>query len=109
MTIRKLLIGACGMFILMSDARAQSLPASPVPPDSEIRRILKDRIDGAWKGVGIVVGVIEPKGTRVVAYGSLDQGDKRPLNGDTIFEMKLPTHASGVPRHPHRSFDRCSA
>jgi D-alanyl-D-alanine-carboxypeptidase/D-alanyl-D-alanine-endopeptidase len=83
----RLLIAACGVFLLISDARAQSLPESPVPPDSEIRRILVDRIDGAWKGVGIVVGVIEPKGTRVVAYGTLDQGDKRPLNGDTIFEI----------------------
>ena len=87
MTSRNLLIAACAMFIPMSDARAQSLPESPVPPDSEIRRILVDRIAGAWKGVGIVAGVIEPKGTRVVAYGSLDQGDKRPLNGDTIFEI----------------------
>jgi len=83
----RLLIAACVMFVLMSDARAQSLPESPVPPDSEIRRILVDRIDGAWKGVGIVVGVVEPKGTRLVAYGTLDQGDKRPLNGDTIFEI----------------------
>jgi D-alanyl-D-alanine-carboxypeptidase/D-alanyl-D-alanine-endopeptidase len=83
----RLLIAACGMFVLMSDARAQSLPESPVPPDSAIRRILVDRIDGAWKGVGIVVGVVEPKGTRLVAYGTLDQGDKRPLNGDTIFEI----------------------
>jgi len=87
MTSRSLLIAACAMFIPMSAARAQSFPESPVPPDSEIRRILVDRIAGAWKGVGIVAGVIEPKGTRVVAYGSLDQGDKRPLNGDTIFEI----------------------
>jgi CubicO group peptidase (beta-lactamase class C family) len=71
----------------MSHARAQSPAQSPVPPNSEIRRILVDRIDGAWKGVGIVVGVIEPKGTRLVAYGSLDQGDKRPLDGNTIFEI----------------------
>ena len=34
-----------------------------------------------------MVGVIEPQGRRVVAYGSLNQGDPRPLNGDTIFEI----------------------
>jgi CubicO group peptidase (beta-lactamase class C family) len=78
---------AAVLFILMSGVRAQSLRESPVPPDSEIRRILADRIDGVWKGVGIVVGVIEPKGTRVVAYGSLDKGGKRPVGGDTIFEI----------------------
>jgi hypothetical protein len=31
-----------------------------VPPDSEIRQILIDRIDKEWQSVGIVVGVIEP-------------------------------------------------
>jgi len=34
-----------------------------------------------------VVGVIEPKGRRVVAYGALGKDDKRPLNGDTVFEI----------------------
>src|SRR5450759_4918992 len=91
MVVRNLLIGACGMFLLMSPARAQAPPKSPVPSDSEIRRILVDRIDRARQGVGIVVGVIEPKGRRVVAYGSLDQGDARPLDGDTIFEIGAVT------------------
>jgi CubicO group peptidase (beta-lactamase class C family) len=85
--IRNLLIGACATFIPMSNARAQSHPQSPVPPDSEIRRILVDRIGGARLGAGIVVGAIEPGGTRVVAYGSRDQGDQRPLDGAAIFEI----------------------
>ena len=87
MMIRNLLIGACATFIPMSNARAQSHPQSPVPPDSEIRRILVDRIGGARLGAGIVVGAIEPGGTRVVAYGSRDQGDQRPLDGAAIFEI----------------------
>ncbi len=87
MILRNLLIGACGMFLPMSPARAQSLPQSPVPSDSAIRRILVDRIDRARQGVGIVVGVVEPKGRRVVAHGSLNQGDERPLDGDTVFEI----------------------
>jgi len=87
MIMRRLLIGACGMFLQMSHARAQSLPKSPVPSDSEIRGILADRIVRARQGVGMVVGVVEPKGRRVVAYGSLDLGDNRPLDGDTIFEI----------------------
>jgi serine-type D-Ala-D-Ala carboxypeptidase/endopeptidase len=65
----------------------QSPPNSPVPPDSEIRKILVERIDTFQQGVGIVVGVIEPQGRRVVAYGSLNQDDPRPLNGNTIFEI----------------------
>jgi CubicO group peptidase (beta-lactamase class C family) len=55
--------------------------------DAEIRKILVQRVDTDQQSVGIVVGVIEPKGRRVVAYGALDKDDKRPLNGDTIFEI----------------------
>jgi CubicO group peptidase (beta-lactamase class C family) len=75
------------MILLAASACAQGPPNSPVPPDSEIRKILVERIDAFHQGVGIVVGVIEPQGRRVVAYGSLNQGDPRPLNGDTIFEI----------------------
>ena len=58
-----------------------------MPTDADIRKILVERIDSFHQGVGIVVGVIDAHGRRVVAYGSLDQDDKRPLNGDTVFEI----------------------
>jgi len=67
-----------------SPARAQ--PAT-VPSDAEIREILVDRIDVQKQSVGIVVGVIEPSGRRVVAYGKLAKDDARPLNGDTLYEI----------------------
>jgi CubicO group peptidase (beta-lactamase class C family) len=53
----------------------------------EIREILVRRIDQQKQAVGIVVGVIEPAGRRVVAYGNLATGDARTLDGDTIFEI----------------------
>jgi serine-type D-Ala-D-Ala carboxypeptidase/endopeptidase len=68
-------------------AVSQSPALSPVPPDSEIRKILADRIDKYGRSVGIVIGIIEPQGQRVVAYGRLNQGDSRPVNGDTVFEI----------------------
>jgi serine-type D-Ala-D-Ala carboxypeptidase/endopeptidase len=61
--------------------------AMPVPPDAEIREILGRRVGAENLGIGIVVGVIDPKGRRIVAYGSPAKDDKRPLNGDTIFEI----------------------
>jgi CubicO group peptidase (beta-lactamase class C family) len=82
---------AYGMILLAASASAQSLPESSVPSDSEIREILIERIDTARQSVGIVVGIIESKGRRVVAYGALDKDDKRPLNGDTIFEIGSAT------------------
>lgn len=85
--IRRRLALIFATILSTAGAPAQSPPKSPAPPDSEIRRILVERIDAFHQGVGIVVGVIEPRGRRVVAYGSLDKGDPRPLNGDTIFEI----------------------
>ena len=35
----------------------------------------------------MVVGVVEDKGERVVAYGALNQSDPRPLDGTTTFEI----------------------
>jgi CubicO group peptidase (beta-lactamase class C family) len=66
--------------------------ASPsLPSDAEIRKILVDRIDVQHQSVGIVVGVIGPEGRRVIAYGNLEKGDARPLNGDTVFEIGSAT------------------
>src|SRR5918993_226839 len=39
------------------------------PSDGDIREILRQRVDAQGKGVGMVVGVIEPAGARVVSYG----------------------------------------
>ncbi|HEU4887520.1 MAG TPA: serine hydrolase, partial [Thermoanaerobaculia bacterium] len=66
---------------------ATSVAAAPIASDAEIRKILVERIDTQEKGVGIVVGVIEPDGRRIVAYGNHDRTGKRPVNGDTVFEI----------------------
>jgi D-alanyl-D-alanine-carboxypeptidase/D-alanyl-D-alanine-endopeptidase len=39
------------------------------------------------KSVGIAVGVVEPSGRRIIAYGILDQNDPRPITGDSVFEI----------------------
>ncbi len=72
----------------MAQPSAESAKSSwSMPSDSDIRQILVDRIDTQKQSVGIVVGVIDPKGRRIVSYGALNQGDLRPLNGDTVFEI----------------------
>ena len=85
--MRRMCVGLICLVLPVAAAIAQSPPPAAAPPDSEIRRILIDRIDTQKQGVGIVVGVIEPRGRRVIAYGSLEKGDKRPLDGDTLFEI----------------------
>ena len=58
-----------------------------VPGSDEIREILIKRVDRQKQAVGIVVGVVEPAGRRVVAYGHFANGDPRTPDGDTIFEI----------------------
>jgi D-alanyl-D-alanine-carboxypeptidase/D-alanyl-D-alanine-endopeptidase len=53
--------------------------------DADIRAILADRIDKQHQGVGIVVGVIDPSGRRVVSYGETAK-DGKPVDADTVFE-----------------------
>ena len=61
-------------------------PAASAPlPDSEIRQILVNRIDIQKQGVGIVIGVIDREGRRIVAHGSLEKGDKRMLESGYDF------------------------
>ena len=56
-----------------------------IPSDNEIRSLLAERMQ--HNGVGIVVGIIEPSGRRVIAYGKRSAGDRRPLDGDTVFQI----------------------
>jgi serine-type D-Ala-D-Ala carboxypeptidase/endopeptidase len=87
MNPRNALVLTFGLILGQIGSFAQTSADSPVAADAEIRKILADRIGAENLGVGMVVGVIEPKGRRVVAYGSLAKDDQRPLNGDTVFEI----------------------
>ncbi|HEX4278944.1 MAG TPA: serine hydrolase domain-containing protein [Bryobacteraceae bacterium] len=61
--------------------------ALTVPGTDEIREILVKRVDQQKRAVGIVAGIIEPNGRRVVAYGNVARGDPQTVDGDTIFEI----------------------
>jgi len=73
--------------ISMALGNAQPAAGSLIPPDSEIRAILMQRVGEFHQSVGIVVGMIGPDGRKVVGYGALEKGDPRVLNGDTVFEI----------------------
>jgi CubicO group peptidase (beta-lactamase class C family) len=83
---------ALALLIVVAAACAASAQTA-FASDAEIRKIIADRIDAQKQSVGIVVGVIEPAGRRVVSHGSVAKGDTRPLNGDTLFEIGSITKA----------------
>jgi D-alanyl-D-alanine-carboxypeptidase/D-alanyl-D-alanine-endopeptidase len=72
------------LFVRMMFSAGAGMAA--VVPDADIRAILADRIDVQHQGVGIVVGVVDPNGRRVVAYGKSAK-DGKPVDGDTVFEI----------------------
>jgi serine-type D-Ala-D-Ala carboxypeptidase/endopeptidase len=84
--------GAVVASLVASQGRAQEKQkpgAIVLPTDAEIRGMLAERVEalaGKEDGIGIVVGVIGPRGKRVIAYGHRNQGDPRALDGDTVFE-----------------------
>jgi CubicO group peptidase (beta-lactamase class C family) len=73
--------------VLSASVAAQSEPKSHSFSEAQIHNILVQRIDDFHQSVGIVVGIIDPTGRRVVSYGKLDTGDSRVLDGDTVFEI----------------------
>jgi len=80
-----------GLMITLAGAQETQRPsASVLPSDADIHKMLAERVvalAGQEDGVGIVVGVVGPRGRRVISYGHLGQGDRRPLDGDTGFEI----------------------
>jgi serine-type D-Ala-D-Ala carboxypeptidase/endopeptidase len=59
------------------------------PAETDIHRILADRVDVQRQAVGIVAGVVDPSGRRVVVHGKA--GGSAKLDGDTIFEIGSAT------------------
>lgn len=86
MTSRSIVLFFIGI-LASTAAFAQAPAASPMPSDAEIHKILADRIGAENVGIGMVVGIVDAKGRRIVSYGSLARDDKRALNGDTIYEI----------------------
>jgi CubicO group peptidase (beta-lactamase class C family) len=58
-----------------------------LPSDREIHEMLAERIDKDHWGTGAVVGIISPEGRRIISYGTFGKDDRRPVDGDTIFEI----------------------
>ena len=75
------------MSILTSTTTISAGNQKVLPSDYEIRKILAERVGSNENDTGIIVGVIEPQGRRIVSFGHRDAGDSRPLDGDTVFEI----------------------
>jgi serine-type D-Ala-D-Ala carboxypeptidase/endopeptidase len=91
MKVMLLLVFALAIVFSPSPARGQSPAATPAPSDEEIRQMLIKRLGPSSDRVGIVVGIIEPAGRRIIAQGSFGNAEKRSVDGDTVFEIGSTT------------------
>lgn len=66
---------------------SSSAPAWSIPSDARIRSVLVNLVDRRHVAPGMVIGIIEPSGRRVIAYGRQDLNDPRQVDGDTLFEI----------------------
>jgi CubicO group peptidase (beta-lactamase class C family) len=73
-----------GIGVGVNDAELGRLPANwSIPVDSTIAQLIDTRI-AARKGEGIVVGVLDPSGRRVIARGP---AGRQQFDGRTLFEI----------------------
>ena len=69
--------------VLLSAAAVQAdAPAT----DAEILAMIKTRVDVDHAGTGMVVGIIDAHGSRVLAYGKLNEGGA-PVDADSVYEI----------------------
>jgi CubicO group peptidase (beta-lactamase class C family) len=67
---------------------AGSLFAQADPPtDGQIQQRLQLTVVQNKLKSGIVVGIIDEHGSKVIAYGNSDDSAVKPVNGDTVFEI----------------------
>lgn len=57
------------------------------PPDSEVREVLRHRVDISRRGPGLVVAMVDASGPRVVAYGKALRGSEEEVSGHSVFEV----------------------
>jgi serine-type D-Ala-D-Ala carboxypeptidase/endopeptidase len=55
--------------------------------EAEVKVMLRDYIDSDKLGVGLVIGIVDTNGARVIGHGKLDNGTDQEVNGDTVFEI----------------------
>jgi CubicO group peptidase (beta-lactamase class C family) len=71
------------LLLPLSKASAQGAE----PDDAYIRAILQERVEKSKRNIGIVVGLVSSKGSRIISYGKPALNSNAALDGDTVFEI----------------------
>ena len=75
----------CLTVAVLLSASAVTNAAAPAT-DADIIAMIKTRVDVDQAGTGMVVGIIDAQGSRVLAYGKLSEGGA-PVDADSVYEI----------------------
>lgn len=78
------LVWAFGVFAALSNASAD---AQAYPDDAALLQALRQYVDEHRGAPGIVLGVIDRNGQRVLSYGESGRAERPQVDGDTRFEI----------------------
>lgn len=81
--MRHFLLTWITLMTLSTTAQVEPLSAT----DDEIRQILIERIDMHRQAIGIVVGIVDAQGQRIIAHGHMGKDNPNPVDGNTVFEI----------------------
>jgi D-alanyl-D-alanine-carboxypeptidase/D-alanyl-D-alanine-endopeptidase len=74
------------MFFLFAALTGRCAPTN-APTEMELKQVAKDCVETEKLAPGMVIGLIDASGTKVVAYGKTKSGGSVEVNGDTVFEI----------------------
>src|SRR3954466_11566579 len=74
--------GVVGLLVALS---AISLPAAADDFTNAVHALLQEHIDRDKQAIGIVVGILDESGTRVISHGKMGVDQTADVNGDTLF------------------------
>jgi CubicO group peptidase (beta-lactamase class C family) len=73
------------MVAVLLSACAATYAAAPAT-DAEIMAMMKTRVDVDHAGTGVVVGIIDARGSRVLGYGKVSEGGA-PVDANSVYEI----------------------
>jgi serine-type D-Ala-D-Ala carboxypeptidase/endopeptidase len=73
-------------FILFAVLQSYTFGQS-IQDETEVKKILQQRIEVDKKGVGIAVGILNEKGIKLINYGKMNVKESREVTADSFFEI----------------------
>src|SRR5437899_1598680 len=88
-TIASIMKSRCACLLLLGIFVTLTRPSLAAQDEfvAAVQSLIRDYVVVDKKSVGIVVGLVDERGSRIISYGKSDNPATPELNGDTVFEI----------------------